>query len=128
MKKFRGVSLPKDLIDTVERYIKENPNSGYKSKADFIVDSVRLRLESLGAFPPTLSLIHLNVAENYVLLWDNKIKHSVRVFITKDNVKCEYCDSIKCYHVQFAIKLPEVEKEFERRKKLGLPIPDLSYL
>jgi len=127
-KDYRGVSLPKELIDAVERYIKENPSSGYQSKADFVTEAVRLRLEQLGALPPTLSLIHLNIAGKYVLLWDNKIGQSIRVYFTEDKVKCEYCDSNRCYHVYYAVNLEKVKKEFERRKQLGLPIPDLSYL
>jgi len=126
--KFRGVSLSEDLVQTIERYIRENPSSAYKSIADFVTDAVRKRLEELGALPPTLSLVHLNVNENYVLLWDNKAKQSIRVFFTEDKIKCEYCDSNRCYHVKYAISLPEVRKEFERRRKLGLKVPDLSYL
>ena len=67
--KYRGISLSEDLLNAVERYIKENPSTSYKSLADFVTDAVRKRLEELGALPPTLSLIHLNINENYVLLW-----------------------------------------------------------
>ncbi|MEM1589948.1 MAG: hypothetical protein QW175_05975 [Candidatus Bathyarchaeia archaeon] len=38
------------------------------------------------------------------------------------------CDSTRCYHVKKAVTIPEIQKEFERRRKLGLKIPDLSYL
>lgn len=127
-KKYRGLSLPEELVNIIENYIRENPTAGYTSIADFVAEAVRLRLESLGATPPILTLIHLNIAENYVLLWDNKIGQSVRVFFSEEKIKCEYCDSNRCYHVKFAIQIPKVQKEFERRKKLGLPYPDTSYL
>ena len=129
---YRGVSLSKDLIESIETYIKENPSTAYKSIADFVTDAVRKRLEELGALPPTLTLIHINVAENYVLLWEKKPGedkgHSVEVFFKDDKVKCKYCDSNRCYHVKYAVSLPEVKKEFERRRKLGLKVPDLTYL
>ena len=125
---YRGVSLSKDLIESIETYIKENPSTAYKSIADFVTDAVRKRLEELGALPPTLTLIHLNINENYVLLWDKKINRSVRVFFADDKIKCEYCDSNRCYHVKYAVQLPQVQKEFERRRKLGLKVPDLTYL
>lgn len=131
-KGYKGVSLPEDLIKAIETYIKENPSTAYKSKADFITDAIRKRLEELGALPPTLTLMHINVAENYVLLWEKKPGeekgHSVEVFFENDKVKCRYCDSNRCYHVKFAVQLPEVKREFERRKRLGMKIPDLSYL
>ena len=126
--RYRGVSLSEELVKAVETYIKENPSSAYKSIADFITDAVRKRLEELGALPPTLSLIHINVGENYALLWDNKAHQSVRVFFSDEKVKCEYCDSNRCEHVKFAVNLPKVQKELETRRKLGQKVPDLSYL
>jgi Arc/MetJ-type ribon-helix-helix transcriptional regulator len=44
-RKFRSVSLSNDLVSQVEDFIKENPE--YKSIADFICESTRLRLQQL---------------------------------------------------------------------------------
>jgi hypothetical protein len=130
-KDYRGVSLPKELVDTVEDYIRKNPTSSYKSLADFVIDAVRRRLQDLGALPPSFIFIHINVNDNYALFWEQKPGekgHSVKVYFSEDSIKCGYCDSNRCYHVKMAVKEPDVIKEFERRRKLGLKIPDLSYL
>jgi len=124
---YRGVSLSKELIDAIEQFIEHNKQAGYSSLADFVSDSCRRRLEDLGAMPPTLSLMHINVQEggNDVVLWDAKLKSSVEVKFSSKEVRCLHCKSIGCYHVHFALELPEVKEEFERRRKLGLQVPDV---
>lgn len=49
---FRGISLMKDLVDIVEKFIKENPNAGYKTIAEFVADAVRRRKEELMSLYP----------------------------------------------------------------------------
>jgi hypothetical protein len=131
-KEYRGVSLPKNLVDAVETYIKKNPTTAYKSLADFVIDAVRLRLQALGALPPTFIFMHINVKDNYALFWEQTPGedkgHSVMIYFSEDSIRCGYCDSNRCYHVKMAVKEPDVIKEFERRRKLGLKTPDLSYL
>jgi Arc/MetJ-type ribon-helix-helix transcriptional regulator len=42
---FRGVSLKADLVDEIQRFIEEIPT--YRSIAEFVSESVRLRMEEL---------------------------------------------------------------------------------
>ncbi len=42
---FKGVSLNASLVHSVEDFLKENPH--YRSVAEFVSESVRLRLEQL---------------------------------------------------------------------------------
>ena len=44
---FRGISLKTEIINDIEKFIKEHPERGYKSKADFITDAVRCRIDEL---------------------------------------------------------------------------------
>ena len=44
---FRGISLKKELVDAVEKFIDDNPDAGYKNIAEFIADAVRRRREDL---------------------------------------------------------------------------------
>jgi metal-responsive CopG/Arc/MetJ family transcriptional regulator len=44
---FRGISLKKELVDDVEKFIKEYPEVGYKNIAEFVSDAVRRRKEQL---------------------------------------------------------------------------------
>jgi metal-responsive CopG/Arc/MetJ family transcriptional regulator len=43
--KYSGVTLPEPLIRRVETFIKERPELGYSSIADFIKDAVREKFE-----------------------------------------------------------------------------------
>lgn len=124
---YRGVSIAKELLDKIDKFIEENPNQGYSSLAEFVTDSLRRRLEHLGIDPPMLSVMDINVEEggNQVLLWDSKLKKAVTVTFTEDEVRCGECDNETCYHKAFALALPRVQKEFERRRKLGLKTPDV---
>ena len=44
---YRGVSLPKEMIDEINRIIRQYPELGYSSVADFIKDAVREKMLKL---------------------------------------------------------------------------------
>jgi len=99
-KGFRGVSIPKDLLDEVERLIKENPHYGYRTIADFIVDAIRWKIQQMGLRLPTWSIIEKT--ENEIILWDGREGTFVKVMRTPDGLRCTYCDSRRCDHVRYA--------------------------
>jgi len=45
--RYKGVSLPKEMVEEIERIIKDNPELGYTSIADFVKDAVRDKLIKL---------------------------------------------------------------------------------
>ena len=119
MDKYRGISLQKELVGTIENYIKAHPEMGYKSLADFVTDAIREKCEKLGIFtvesalPP---LEHFNISENGVRVLDRALGNGtargriIDVYFTPETVLCEYCDSSSCRHVQFALSIPAVQK------------------
>ena len=46
-KRFRGISLKRELVDDVQNFINEHPTIGYKNVAEFVSDAVRRRKEDL---------------------------------------------------------------------------------
>lgn len=124
-RKYRKVSLKKELIDLIEHLVQNNPTYSYKSIADFIEQATRKRLEELRALPSVLMLQHINIEEggNCVTLWDAGLRRTVEVQFNEDKIKCLFCDSTDCRHVKCAFNLAEVKKEFERRRKLGRKVP-----
>lgn len=44
---FRGTSIKKELVDDIEKFIKEHPEAGYKTVADFVQEATRLRIQEL---------------------------------------------------------------------------------
>ena len=128
MSEYRKISIKKEFADAIEKFINQHKKLGYRSIAQFLEDASRQRLEQLGGLPPILSVIHINIEEggNDVLLWDSRLGHSVEVRFTEDKVACLECGKTKCYHVRYAVDLPKVQKEFERRRKLGLKVPEVE--
>ena len=53
--KFRGVSLKRELVDAVERFVETHPNAGYKSISDFIHEAVRNRIQEVKQVYPSSS-------------------------------------------------------------------------
>ena len=50
-KGWRHVSLPEKLYNAVEQFIKEHPELGYQSVAEFVKDAIRRYLMHLGVAP-----------------------------------------------------------------------------
>jgi hypothetical protein len=46
-KRFRGTNIKKQLIDAVEQFIREHPEAGYKTIAEFVHDAIRRRIEDV---------------------------------------------------------------------------------
>jgi hypothetical protein len=44
---FRGISIKKEMIEDIEKFIKNHPERGYKSIAEFVAESVRCRIDEL---------------------------------------------------------------------------------
>lgn len=45
--RYKGVSLPKEMVEEIERIIKDNPELGYTSVADFVKEAVRDKILKL---------------------------------------------------------------------------------
>ena len=63
---------------------------------------------------PPRTMWHLNLSENSVLIWDPDIHKAVDVYFTDHEVKCGYCESRSCKHVQFALAQKDVKEAIEK--------------
>ena len=45
---YTGISMPKELIDDVKRVIEENPQSQYRSIAEFTKSAIREKIQQIG--------------------------------------------------------------------------------
>jgi hypothetical protein len=125
-RRYRGISLQRELVDKIEEYIKNHPETGYKSLADFVTDAVRKRCEELKILVPISpelpELEHFNVYEDHVTIIDRKMRRIPSVFFRNNTIFCDVCEKKNCRHVKYALKLPKVRKALEKK---GLKItPD----
>jgi hypothetical protein len=123
--KYRGISLSKETIAAIEKFIDENPEAGYTSIADFISDAIRERFEQLGVYPGRISLIDVDPNELGALLYDKDLRRTVQVYMHHEGIQCGECNTGNCKHVKFALKVPEVQELIQKKKKEGWKLPDL---
>jgi hypothetical protein len=122
--KYRGISLSKELVETIEGFIEENPQASYKSIADFVADAVRIRFEQLGVYPGNISLLDINANEKGPLLYDKNLKKTVQILITPERLECAECKLSNCRHIKFALANPKTQRLIRDRKKEGWKLPE----
>ncbi|MEM4727204.1 MAG: hypothetical protein QXD04_02990 [Candidatus Bathyarchaeia archaeon] len=118
MSEYRRISIKKELLDSVERYIYRNPDHGYRSLAEFIEDAIRRRGEELGLFKEEEARFeHFNCYEDHVTLWDKKFKRLVDVYFAPKPpyILCSICQASDCEHAQFALSIPDVLKALREK-------------
>ena|SRR5271157_2205074 len=123
--KYRSISLSKELVETIEDFIEENPQASYKSIADFVADSVRMHFQQLGVYPGNISLLDINANEMGPLLYDKNLKKTVQIIITPKGLECTECKQNSCRHIKFAIANPKTQKLINERKREGWKLPEV---
>jgi hypothetical protein len=117
-------------MEKIEQFIRDYPEHGYRSLAQFVEDAIRRRAEELRVFQLTPRFSHLNTYENRVTVTDKKIGHDVEgkrmprlidVYIRETGnyefeFWCEYCDSTKCEHVKYVVSIPHITIEPLRKR------------
>jgi len=110
---YRGISLQRELVDKIEEYVKTHPETGYKSTADFVTDSVRKRCEELKILIPTPAepprLEHYNLKQDHVTIIDRAREIFADVYFRNSHVVCEACSSENCEHIEYALNLPKIQ-------------------
>jgi hypothetical protein len=122
--KCRSISLPKELAETIEGFIKENPQASYKGIADFVVDAVLTQFEQFGVCLGNISLLDINANEMGPLLYDKNLKKTVQILITPKGLDCAECKLASCRHIKFALANPKTQKLIRERKKRRLEAPE----
>jgi len=119
---FRGVSLKRQLVEEIERLIREYPQ--YKSIADFVHEAVRIRMEDIRKVKlPRFEQI--NFDENGVKVLDREFHKVVQVYLKPEGIFCDACEKSDCEHVRFALSMPEVKKEIKKKRLEGWRLPDV---
>ena len=110
--KYRGVTLQRELVNKIEEYIRNHPETGYKSIADFVTDAVREKCEELKILVPISpeqpELEHFNVYEDHVTIIDRKMRRIPNVFFRNNTIFCDVCETKDCRHIRYALRLPKV--------------------
>ena len=123
--KYRGISLPKKMIEAIEEYIEENPEANYKSIADFVADSIRVRFEQLGVFPGKIAFLDINANEQGPLLYDYVLGRTIQIYVKPSGIECGECKTPNCRHVKFALTKPQTQALLQQKRKEGWKLPNV---
>lgn len=119
---FRGVSLKRELVEQIERFVEEHPQ--YKSKADFVHEAVRLRMEQIRAtMLPRFEQI--NCDENGTKILDRELGEVVQVYFKPQGILCENCQTNHCTHIAFALSQPNIQTQIRKKRKEGWQLPEV---
>jgi len=130
LSEYSKVSLKKEFMEKIEQFIREYPEHGYRSLAQFVEDAARRRADELRVFALSPRFSHLNTYENRVSIMDRKLGHEVNgkwipriidlyVHAIRNHefvFWCEYCDSTECEHVMYALKISSITIEPLRKQ------------
>jgi hypothetical protein len=130
--KYRGLSLHRDLVTSIEEYINAHPEMGYKSLADFATDAIREKCERLGIFTPKPALPmleHFNLNGTGVRVLDRALAGKstsgkiVDIYFRPEGIWCDYCDSDSCRHIDFALSVPAIQEIVVMKRREGWNLP-----
>jgi hypothetical protein len=124
LSEYSKISLKREFMEKIDQFIKDYPEHGYRSLAQFVEDAIRRRSDELQVFQLTPRFSHINTYEDHATIADKKMgqdiegKRSPRlidIYVRKSENNtlafwCEYCDSAKCEHVKYALTIPKVQE------------------
>ena len=131
-KEYRGLSLHKELVATIENYVETHPEMGYRSLSDFATDALREKCEKLGIFipKPELPILeHFNLGEGGVRILDRTLSNKtssgtiVDIQFKPKGIWCDNCQKNSCRHIDFALTVPSIQKVITAKRKEGWKLP-----
>ncbi len=124
---YTKLSVDKSLMDMIEEFIREYPEYGYGSIAQFVEEAVRKRAEELKIFELIPRFSHFNLDKNGVKIEDKKFRmKGIQIYFHPEGIRCEFCGTSDCEHIRYAYTKPDIVKIIRQHRREGwkLPSPD----
>lgn len=122
---FKSISIKEEFAQSIEAFIDQHPELGYRSIAQFLEDASRRRLEDLKTHVAALPRFErINGDATGVLIYDRELKgnKAVHVTIKPSGICCDFHQRNDCDHVKFALSLVDVKEQIGKHKwKFDLP-------
>ena len=125
MPKYTSVSLKKEIMDKIQKFIEDYPERGFRTITQFVEDAVREKAEKLRVFDLTPRFEHFNLDEDGVKIRDRSVSHVVDVSFKPKGIQCSYCGEDSCRHVKFALSVPAIQKVIRKKREEGWHLPEV---
>ena len=123
---YKNISIKNEFAEAIEKFIRQNPQLGYRSIAAFLEDSSRRRLEELKATEDQLPRMEqINFDENGVKIHDRQLHRVADVNFSPKGIWCNLCKKDECEHIAFALAEPDIQAIICKKKKEGWRLPDV---
>ena len=123
---YTTIKVPNDLIVKTDCYIGKN---GYKSRSEIVKEALRdffatHKLEA--STSPLPRFERINGDANGVLIFDRELKGNKAVHVTfkPTGIRCDYHETDKCEHIEYALGLADVQELIRKKRKEGWKLPD----
>lgn len=121
---YKGVSLKRDLVEQIEKFVEDNPQ--YKSTADFLHESARVRMEEINKAKNNPRFEHFNINDTGVRITDRQIGMIAEIYFKPQGIFCDIDKSNTCEHIDFALTVPAIQEIIRKRKKEGWKLPEIE--
>lgn len=122
---FRGISLKRELVEEIERFILEYPQ--YKSIADFVHESARIRMEEIRQIQRVAlpRFEQINFDTDGVKILDRQQKRVADIQFRPQGIWCNIDEKDRCEHIDFALSLSKVKDIVRKHRSEGWRLPEL---
>lgn len=112
---YTKLSVKKELMDKIQKFIEDYPELGYRSLAEFVEDAARRRAEELRVFELTPRFEHFNTYGDHATIRDNKLGLYIDLYPQENGtILCKHCETTDCEHVKFALTVAEIIEPLEK--------------
>lgn len=122
---YKNISVKTELAETIEKFVRENPEYGYRSIAQFMEDSARKRLEELKALGVPPRFESFNKGPGGVRITDRRLGKIADIYFKPEGIWCDLDQTFSCKHIEYALSLPDVQEIVRKRRREGWKLPDV---
>ena len=122
MSDYRNISIKKELADTVEKFINDNPDFGFRSIAQFLESCARNKLVEMGFLGrhKVVKIEHFNLSETGVKLLDRKLGADGKLVTIEFRPEGPYCifdETNDCVHTKYVMRQADILQVLAEKKK-----------
>ncbi|MDR2699947.1 MAG: hypothetical protein LBC12_03950 [Nitrososphaerota archaeon] len=123
---FTAINMKKEFMERIKDFIKNHPEFGYRSAAQFLEDASRRHYEELQKqIKKQPRFEQINTDENGTKILDRYLHEVIQIYIKPHGITCDFDQTDKCDHIEYALTIQEIKDIIKQRKKECWQLPDI---